>query len=101
MRKDPLIEAPSEFKRLAEQGKIEAVGRLEGVGQPTLIPATYWMSAILNLSSNCDVSESIPAVPNPEGIPKYKDIKIVRADVERAWPLPPKGIKKWLRKFSG
>ena len=101
IRKSPLIEAPSEFKRVAEQGKIEAIGRLDGNGPHVLIPADHWMSAILNLSSNHDVSESVPAVPNPEGILRYKDIRIVRADVERAWPMPLKGIRKWLRKFSG
>jgi hypothetical protein len=91
IRKNPLLEAPSEFKRIAEQGKIETIGRLNGDGPHVPIPATYWMSAILVLKDR-EISESIPAV---------KDIKIVRADVERAWPPPPKGIKKWLRKFSG
>lgn len=100
IRKNPLLEAPSEFKRIAEQGKIESLGRLNGDGPHVPIPATYWMSAILVLKDR-EISESIPAVRNPEGIPRYKDIKIVRADVELAWPPPPKGIKKWLRKFRG
>ena len=39
IRKSPLIEAPSEFKRVAEQGKIEAIGRLDGNGPHVLIPA--------------------------------------------------------------
>ena len=89
-RKNPLLKSQSEFKRIAEQGKIEATGRINGEGPHVLIPATYWMSAILVLSNNLATSESAPAVPNPDGIPQYKDIKIVRADVERAWPPPPK-----------
>jgi hypothetical protein len=86
IRKNPLIEAPSEFKRIAEQGRIETLGRLNGDGPHVLIPETYWMSAILVLSDNPVNRESVPAVPNPDGIPRYKDIKIVRADVKRAWP---------------
>jgi len=50
IRKDPLFEAPTELKRLSEQGKIRSFGRLDGVGPHVPIPATYWMSAIFLLS---------------------------------------------------
>src|ERR1700675_2562659 len=88
MKKNTLFEAPIEFKRIAEQGGIHAVGQLNGVGQHIEIPETYWMSAIINRSSiqNHDISETMPAVPNPDGIPIYKNVRILRADVERAWP---------------
>jgi hypothetical protein len=46
-RKTTLLEAPAEFKRIAQQGGIHAVGRLNGVGQHIPIPDTYWMSATL------------------------------------------------------
>jgi len=95
MRKMPLLEAQGEFRRIAEQGRIRAVGRLDGDGQHVQIPETYWMSAVLSPFSfhNQEISEAIPAVYNPDGIPTYKRVKIVREDVERAWPLARKG---WL-----
>jgi hypothetical protein len=49
IRKNPLLEAPSEFKRIAEQGKLETLGRLNGDGPHVPIPATYWMSEPLRL----------------------------------------------------
>jgi hypothetical protein len=88
VRKMPLLEAQVEFRRVAEQGHINASGRLEGVGQHVQIPSTYWMSATLSPFSldNPGISETRPAVPNPDGIPIYKDVRIVKADVERIWP---------------
>jgi hypothetical protein len=92
MRKNRLFEAPVEFKRVAEQGRIHAVGRLNGVGEHIEIPETYWLSAVINPFSrqNRDISETIPAVPNPNGIPIYKNVRILRADAERAWPRAKK-----------
>lgn len=88
MRKMPLLEAWGEFKRIAEQGHIHAIGRLGGVGPHVPIPEIYWMSAILHQSSldNPALSETMPSVANPDGIPIYKDVRILRADVERIWP---------------
>ncbi len=87
-RKIALLEAPVEFKRIAEQGGIYSVGRLNGVGLHVAIPETYWVSATLSSFSldNRGISETTPAVPNPDGIPVYKAVKILRADVERLWP---------------
>jgi hypothetical protein len=75
MKKNVLLEAPGEFKRLAEQGKFRAVGRLNGAGQHVPIPETYWISAVLSPFSlnNQEISEAIPAVPNPDKIPTYKE----------------------------
>jgi hypothetical protein len=104
MRKMPLLEALGEFKRIAEQGQIHAVGRLNGVGQHIEIPATYWMSATLSPFStqNREISDTNPSSPNPDGIPTYRNVKIVREDVEREWQRPPpKGLKKWLRRIGG
>jgi hypothetical protein len=88
MRKMPLFEAPVEFKRLAEEGKIKAVGRLNGADQHIDIPEMYWMTATLSTSAlnNPEISQTIPAVPNQDGVPIYKDVRISRADVERMWP---------------
>ncbi|MGO9768185.1 MAG: hypothetical protein ACLPSW_01260 [Roseiarcus sp.] len=88
MRKMVLLEAPSEFKRIAEHGRIHAVGRLNGSGQHVPIQDTYWMSATLSQFSlnNREISETIPTVPNPDGIPVYKNVMILREDVERTWP---------------
>jgi hypothetical protein len=84
----PVLEAQVEFKRVAEQGHIHAVGRFDGVGPHVHIPETYWMSATINPFSldNPDVSETMRAGPNPDGIHTYKGVRIVREDVERAWP---------------
>ena len=86
--KIPLLEAQAEFKRIAEQGHIHAIGRLDGGGQHVQIPETYWMSATLNHFSpeNPEISETTPAVANPDGIPIYKNVKILQSDVERIWP---------------
>lgn len=88
VRKIPLLEAQAEFKRIAEQGHIHAIGRLDGGGQQVQIPETYWMSATLNHFSleNPEISETTPAVANPDGIPNYKNVKILQSDVERIWP---------------
>ena len=88
VRKVPLLEVQVEFKRIAEQGCIRAIGRLDGVGQHVPIPETYWMSATLNPFSldNRDIGETTPAVPNPDGIPVYKNVRIFQTDVERVWP---------------
>jgi hypothetical protein len=88
VRKMPLLEAPVEFKRIAEQGGIHAIGRLDGVGQHVQIPETYWMAATLSPFSldNQEFSETLPAVPNPNGIPVYKNVRILQSDVERVWP---------------
>ena len=92
-RKIPLLEAQVEFKRVAEQGTIHVIGKLNGVGQHVPIPETYWMSATLNPFSlnNRDISETMPSVPNPNGIPVYMNVKILRSDVERLWPRLAKG----------
>ncbi len=84
----PLLEAQVEFKRVEEQGAIHSVGRLNGVGQYIPIPETYWMSATLNPFSfaNPEISETMPDVFNPDGIPTYKRVRILKADVERIWP---------------
>jgi hypothetical protein len=84
----PVLEAQVEFKRIAEQGHIHAVGRFDGVGPHVHIPETHWMSATINPFSldNPDISETMPAAPNPDGIHTYKGVRIVREDVERAWP---------------
>jgi hypothetical protein len=88
MRKNVLFEAQAEFKRIAEQGNIHPVGRLNGGGQHVQIPDTYWMAATINPFSlgSPDISQTMAAVPNPDGIPVYKNVRILRADVERAWP---------------
>lgn len=88
MRRQPLLEAPIEFKRVAEQGGIGAFGRLDGRGAPVPIPGTHWMVATISSFSlgSPDISETVPAVPNADGIPEYKDVRIVREDVYRAWP---------------
>ena len=92
IRKNVLLEAPGEFKRLAEQGKIRAFGRMEGTGQHVEIPSTYWMSAALNMSAleNCNISEATPAVPNP-GVPSYTDVIVNRA----MWSAHGRGRKRW------
>jgi hypothetical protein len=86
--KMPLLGAQTEFKRVAEHGFIHAIGRLEGRGQHVPIPEPYWLSATLNPFSleNRDISETMPAVRNPDGIPSYKNVKILRSEVERLWP---------------
>jgi hypothetical protein len=88
MRKSALLDAPAEFKRVAEQGTIRAVGRLSNVGQHTPITCTYWISATLHPFSlyNREISETIPSVPNPDGIPVYHSVRLIRADVVRLWP---------------
>jgi hypothetical protein len=88
MRKSALLEAPLEFKRIAEQGRIHAVGRVNGIGQHAPIQEMYWMSATLSpfSLSNSENSETIPVVPNPDGIPIYKNVMVRRDDVERTWP---------------
>jgi hypothetical protein len=102
MRKMPLFEALGEFQRLAQQGKIISFGRLNGVGQHVEIPASYWLSATLSMASldRPTVSEAVPAVPTT-GIPTYTDVRIVREDVERAWPPALKGLRKWLHRIRG
>lgn len=52
VKKMPLLEAPGEFKAVAEGGRIHAVGRLNGVGQHVEIPSMYWLSATLNMSTS-------------------------------------------------
>jgi hypothetical protein len=88
MRKNALLEAQVEFKRIAEQGYIRSFGRRNGAGEHVDIAKTYWLSATLSPFSldNPEISEAIPAVYNPDGIPTYKRVKIVREDVERTWP---------------
>jgi hypothetical protein len=88
MRKSALLEAPAEFKRIAEQGTIHAVGRRNGDGQHVEIPEIYWMSATLSPFSleNPEISQTMPAVPNPDNIPTYKNVRILQSDVERMWP---------------
>jgi hypothetical protein len=54
MRKWPLLEALGEFKRIAEHGRIHAVGRFNGVGQHVQIPETYWMSATFKSIFNAE-----------------------------------------------
>jgi hypothetical protein len=105
MKKNALLEAQSEFKRVAAFGVIKAIGRLDGAGEHVQIPDTYWMSAGLSPFSlgNPGISATIATVYNPDGIPTYGDVRIVRADVERAWPAQKtgwKGLLRWQRPSS-
>ena len=88
IKKVVLLEAPVEFKRIAELGKIQAIGRLNNVGSHVEIPNIFWMSSILNWAvlGNRHLSETMPAVPNPIGIPIYTDVRIPKFEVELAWP---------------
>jgi hypothetical protein len=103
MGKNALLEAQSEFKRVAADGIVRAIGRLEGAGEHVQIPETYWMSAGLSPFSrdNPGISATMATVYNPDGIPTYSDVRIVRADVERAWPVRMKtglkGLFRWRR----
>jgi hypothetical protein len=94
MRTNPRLVAQNEFKKIAERGVIHAIGRLNGEGTHVDIPERYWSSATIYPFSlhNPDISQTMPAVPNPDGIPVYKDVRILREDVERAWPV--KGQQK-------
>ena len=96
MMTNPLLVAQNEFKTIAERGAIQAIGRLNGEGTHVDIPENYWLSATIYPFSlhNPDISQTMPAVPNPDGIPVYKDVRILRTDVERAWPLAAKGRQK-------
>jgi hypothetical protein len=78
----------AEWKRVAEQGNIRAFGILNGVGLAVPIPDIYWISATINAFSidNPSISQTMPVAPNPDGIPVYKNVRILRADVEGAWP---------------
>jgi len=86
--KNPLLEAPGEFRRIAQEGNIKAIGRLNCSGTHVHIPGIYWMSATLSYESlsRQAVSRTEPAVPNPKGVPTYDDVRISRKDVERTWP---------------
>ena len=94
MKTNPRLVAQNEFKTIAERGAIHAIGRLNGEGGHVDIPEKYWLSATIYPFSlhNPDISQTMPAVPNPDGIPVYKDVRIIRADVVRAWPA--KGQQK-------
>jgi len=88
IRKNPLLEAPGEFKRIAEYRNIKAIGRLNGIGQHVQIPETYWTVATLDCLhlDNKEISRTMVAAPRPDHIPIYEDVRISRKDVERAWP---------------
>lgn len=87
MRTNPLVVAPYEFKARGELGGVHAVGRLKGSGPHVEIPETYWLSATIKSALQTpNVSETVPALPNPDGIPVYTDVRILSADVRRIWP---------------
>jgi hypothetical protein len=80
----PRLLALPEFDRVAANGAIRAVGRLHGAHED--IPNTYWLSASLEPFSAFDTWASPKTQPKDVGIPEYRDVKINREDVYKAWP---------------
>jgi len=79
-KKVPLLEAPEEFKRVAEQGAIKAVGILNG--QAVQIPETYWALATLDPTNRDGGTMATTRHP----VPIYEKVIISQEDIERAWP---------------
>lgn len=88
MQYNPRLQAFVEFRERAQRGLIRILGRLGGQGQHQEIPATYWLSAGLDLNSTLrkQASDTAPAIPYGDRIPIYRNVVISRADVYKTWP---------------
>lgn len=87
-----LLNAPSEFKERASEGKIRVYGASPTTGQHEQIPKTHWMSHAFDLSTvyqpeaNCKTVPATYQASLSETPTGYSDLKVVAEDVSQVWP---------------
>ena len=87
MRYNVGLEAFGEFAHGASQGGVAALGRLDGHGAHIEIPASYWLSASLDMLETLNaVGKSRTAATVLNGPSSYEDVRIALADVKAKWP---------------
>lgn len=92
LSKNPLLEAPEEFRQRAAEGKIRSYGRSPETHQHELIPKEHWMSfgldylALFREDDNGGRTEMKDALGGYYRNKGYNDLRIVTEDVYATWP---------------